>query len=120
MDYTELLEWVEASGGLNREQAERAAQATLATLAERITRGEADELADQLPRELQAPLLKGSEPAEPFDLDEFVRRVAVREGVPPASARAHARAVLSTLQETVGEMEHVQAQLPREFEALLR
>jgi uncharacterized protein (DUF2267 family) len=55
-----------------------------------------------------------------MSLDEFVRRVAEREGVTPAEARDHARAVFATLREAVGEEEFrdIRAQLPLEYAAL--
>jgi uncharacterized protein (DUF2267 family) len=40
--------------------------------------------------------------AETFSSDEFIRRVAAREGVDVVSAAAHARAVLETLLDAVG------------------
>jgi uncharacterized protein (DUF2267 family) len=53
-------------------------------------------------------------------LEEFVRRVAEREGVTPAEAFEHARAVFATLREAVGEDEFldVSAQLPLEYAAV--
>jgi uncharacterized protein (DUF2267 family) len=52
-----------------------------------------------------------------MSLDDFLRRVAEREGVTPAEAREHARAVFATLREAVGEDEFrdVSVQLPLEY-----
>ena len=44
-------------------------------------------------------------PAERFDVDEFLRRVAGREGVEIATARRHAEAVLAALARAVGDKE---------------
>ncbi|MGH2815764.1 MAG: DUF2267 domain-containing protein, partial [Actinomycetota bacterium] len=54
-----------------------------------------------------------------MSLERFVERVAGREGVPPETARGHARAVLSTLREAVGEEFYdVTVQLPPEYAVL--
>jgi uncharacterized protein (DUF2267 family) len=55
-----------------------------------------------------------------MSLDDFVRRIAEREGVTPAEAREHARAVFATLREAVGEDEFrdVSAQVPLEYAAV--
>ena len=50
-------------------------------------------------------------------LDEFLRRVADREGTPPLQARDHARAVLATLRDAVADDEFfdLTVQLPDEY-----
>jgi uncharacterized protein (DUF2267 family) len=112
---------VELQEGLSREQAERAISATLATLAERITGGEARDLAEQLPDPLGRALSDG-EPAEPFDADEFVRRVAQREGVSEDEAFRHARAVFAALGRVIdrAEITDMAAQLPKDFAPFIR
>ena len=60
--------------------AELAITATLETLNERLTGGEAKDLAAQLPKEVQPALQPKTEEAEAFSLEEFYRRVAEREG----------------------------------------
>jgi uncharacterized protein (DUF2267 family) len=52
MDHQQFLQSVELVAGLDRADAQRAVTATLATLAERIGRPAAGELADRLPGEL--------------------------------------------------------------------
>jgi uncharacterized protein (DUF2267 family) len=112
--------------GLDEAAAQRAAAAVLETLGERITAGEAEDIEPQLPPEYREPLHRGAGrhrgKAEPFDLREFLRRVAEREGVRPSEAEEHARAVLQTLRETISEKEFddMWAQIPDEFRVLLR
>ena len=48
--YERFLTTVGEQTGLDRDDSERAAMATLATLAERISKARADELVDELPR----------------------------------------------------------------------
>jgi uncharacterized protein (DUF2267 family) len=117
-----FLELVEQAGGMTREEAERAVPATLRTLAERITRGEAEDVAAFLPREVRAFLASGPEPAEAFGLDEFLRRIAEREGVDAQTARRDAEAVFVALGQAVapGELRDLVAQLPKDFSPLLR
>ncbi|CAN5128962.1 DUF2267 domain-containing protein [soil metagenome] len=103
--------------------AELAIQATLSTLGQRISGGEANNLAAQLPAELQTQLESGNqaEEAEPFSLDEFYLRVAEKEGSSSTDAAVeHARAVMQQLTRAVsgGELADIQRQLPEEFEPL--
>jgi uncharacterized protein (DUF2267 family) len=121
MRYATFMTTVEQAAGLTREEADTAVRATLATLAERITRGEADDIAAFLPKELRSLLTDTPEPAEAFDRDEFIRRVAEREGVSLAAAQEHVRAVFTALGVAVapGELRDMAAQLPRDFEDLL-
>jgi uncharacterized protein (DUF2267 family) len=107
--------------GITPEEAEAAVAATLTTLSERITRGEADDIAAFLPRELRPLLTSAPEPAERFGRDEFIRRVAAREGVDEKTAHEHARAVFTALGVAVapGELRDMAGQLPNDFEPLL-
>jgi uncharacterized protein (DUF2267 family) len=119
-EYTRFVELVSQAIGGSVEEAERATQAVLETLADRIAKGEASDLAGQLPPEL-APWLATDTPAQRFGVEDFVRRVADREGVDAATARRHARAVLGILADFVSDEELADtiAELPREYEALL-
>lgn len=124
MRYDEFLKEVQNRGGLERrEHAEQAARATLSVLAERLAGGEPKDLASQLPAEL-ADAARSQGPGEPFAVDEFYRRVAVREGlgVSPAQVRNHAMAVMSTVvdQITPGERADLESQLPADYAELLR
>lgn len=102
-----------------------ATRATLVTLGERLAGGEPRQLAAQLPREIAhfvstgAPDSMGS--GQRFDLDEFITRVSLREGVEPALAAHHAQAVLGVLDSAVspGEMAQVRTQLPADIRRLL-
>jgi len=87
-------------------------QATLLTLAERITHDEARDLQAQLPEPLQPLFASGG--AERFGGEEFVRRVMVRSHVDAGHAGIRAAAVLSVLRDAVsaGEWADVLAQLP--------
>jgi uncharacterized protein (DUF2267 family) len=120
MEYERFLSIVERDADLGREAARQATHATLETLAERISRGEARDLAEQLPPEL-APSVATQQDAEAFGVHEFISRVAAREQVDLATAERHARAVLAALGQAVPENElaDLLSELPREFAPLL-
>ena len=128
LQYPEFLWRVEEQIAANRSvsDARRAAvdaiTATLETLNERITGGEARDLAAQLPEEIQPALRPKAEEAEGFSLEEFYRRVAERDGVDIDTARIDASVVMRVLREAVtsGELDDVMAQLPEDFSILLR
>ena len=115
MQYDEFIRSVAQQADISWEEAERLTAATLRTLAERISGGEARDLAAQLPLELKPHLTTGlREEAEAFGVDTFVARVAERAGTDPDQALAHVGAVFATLRETVtpGELDDIAAQLP--------
>ncbi|GII24870.1 DUF2267 domain-containing protein [Planosporangium mesophilum] len=121
MKYARFIEKVAERMGGSLGQAEAVTQAALLTLAERITGGEARDLAEQLPTELREFLTTTDEPAEAFDLDEFVRRVSIRAGVDSDTASRGVPAVFQTLHRAVGdgEFQDVLGQLPKEFQNLV-
>jgi len=102
-------------------EAMRAICATLETLGERLFGEEARHLAAELPAGIGA-YLRLAPAKETFELEEFYRRVAEREGagVDLPQATHHAQAVVSVLQEAVsaGEMNDVRAQLPADYAEL--
>jgi uncharacterized protein (DUF2267 family) len=118
MDTDQFLQSVELLAGLDRDGARRAAQATLATLAERVGRPVASQLAASLPSELRPALRGGPDDAEPFDAGEFARRTAAREEVAPARGRDHVRAVLATLREDVAGVQELRDRLPADYRPL--
>ena len=100
-------------------EAVRATRATLTTLGERIQEGEATDLAGPLPMEVDFYLTGAvAEHGQRFDWNEFLDRVAEREGQTAPDDRAdvayHARTVLAVVAEATpaGEFEQVRAQLP--------
>lgn len=120
MKYDEFVARVAQNVGVSRDEADKLTWATLATLAERITGGEARDLAAQLPLPLQNALLGAKEEAEGFSFEEFVRRTAERAGTDAGIAEMAVDAVLATLRDAVtpGEFDHVLSQLPQDFKRL--
>lgn len=127
MNYSEFIDAVARRAGVSSTEAVSVTRATLETLTDRITGGQARGLAGQLPVELREHLHKttsaaGAQFAEPFRLEEFVQRVSARAGVDGALANAGVRAVLTTVGETVSseELEGTVSQLPKEFWEIIR
>jgi uncharacterized protein (DUF2267 family) len=121
MNYDEIIEVIQrASGGLDHEAAERAAQATLRPLAERLPRGEAGHIQRELPAEFM-PWLHTETDAEAFDIDEFLHRVAQRENVDVETAMLHARAVFFALGDALSSrgVAHLAGSLPHTFAPLV-
>lgn len=121
MEHRDFLRRVADRGGLHStDEAQRVAEATLATLSERVLGTEAAHLAANLPTELAGALRPGGE-AERFDLDEFISRVDDRAGLDGANVLQAAQAVLGVAREAVpeGEFHDLVSQLPNDYEPLL-
>jgi uncharacterized protein (DUF2267 family) len=119
--YERFLTTVEQETGLDRDHAERAAMATMTTLAERITAARARELAEDLPERLRFWLQDAREKPERLHVEEFVRRVAEREEVTAETAAHHARAIFIALARVAPayEIDDLVDDLPHEFEPLI-
>jgi len=99
MQYDEFVGEVQNRTRLpSQGDAVRAIQATLETLAERITAGEASDLAAQLDPAL-GTFLRDADTTERFSVDEFFLRVAAKETADLPDAVHHTRAVFDVLQE---------------------
>jgi uncharacterized protein (DUF2267 family) len=121
-DYAGFIATVEREADVPHEQAERAVTATLETLGERISGGEAHDLAGQLPPELQRLVDRhAGDGPRPLSAGEFFQRVQSRERVPIMDAQDHVRAVFVALRQTVDpkEIADLASELPRELEMLL-
>ncbi|WKU05464.1 DUF2267 domain-containing protein [Micromonospora sp. HUAS LYJ1] len=101
MNVAEFLESVRRQAGLPSTEAANVIRATLTTLAERISGGEARDLAAQLPEEYRGYLHKEVEFAETLDRVEFLNEVRTRAGLDDQRAVEGARAVLMTLREAM-------------------
>jgi uncharacterized protein (DUF2267 family) len=120
VDYESFVATVEQEAHASREEAERAIHATLRTLAERLTGGETRHVAAELPPGA-AEWLRDGNKAERFGLDEFVHRVAEREGVSEETAKEHAKAVFAALGRALDEQElhDMISELPKDFRELV-
>lgn len=103
------------------QDADVAAEATLAVLGRRLSRGEAEDLASYLHGEADGWLLEraGDDP-ETLSTVEFVEQVAARAEVSEDVAREYVRDVTATLSEEVPDRELGRAldQLPDDYQGL--
>jgi uncharacterized protein (DUF2267 family) len=121
MEYEEISGLIRrASGSLDSDEAARAAQATLETLAERLTPGEARHILQELPVEMR-PWLYTETDAAAFGIDEFLQRVAVAEGTDLESALLRARAVFFALGDALSAeaLARLAGSLSQSFDPLL-
>lgn len=120
MSYEHLLFLVSEQARTSMERAERATRATLETLAERLPADGSRMLGERLPPNV-ARWVSTSNPADPFDFDEFLRRVADRESVDVETAEWHVRAVLDAVSLAIGpgECQRLEAQLSEDYRPLL-
>ncbi|ASW54988.1 DUF2267 domain-containing protein [Plantactinospora sp. KBS50] len=121
MNYDTFVDLVSRRARVPSEQAVELSRATLETLNDRLTAGEALDLAAQLPLPLQGLLRPPDEQAEHFDAAEFARRVAERAGVTEPAARDAVRALFETLHEAVtgDEFNELVARLPDDYQAMI-
>ncbi len=116
MQYDQFIQEVQTRAKLDNEaQSLKAVEATLNTLAERILKTEADDLAAQLPQRIGVYLVAGQY-AQSFDLEQFYYKISLRESLGQPLAKMHARAVLSVVEQAVspGELRDMLAELPQE------
>ncbi|WP_435102347.1 DUF2267 domain-containing protein [Halarchaeum sp. P4] len=116
-----FVEAVESRGEIDRETARRASRAVLGVFGERLSAGEAEDVAEYLPAEAAAWLTPPeATPARDYDFDDLVGRVADRESVSRERALTHLETVTDVLAETVGEdeFERMRAQLPETYDPL--
>jgi uncharacterized protein (DUF2267 family) len=117
-----LVVMVAGKADLDPVTADRVTRATVDAFLERLSGGEARDLAARLPAELVRPVhVLPDRRAEPFDLDEFLRRVAETTGTDLATAERYAEAVLTALRVVVGADEYAEAvaQLPSDFQPMI-
>jgi uncharacterized protein (DUF2267 family) len=121
MRYDEFVGRVQHRARLSSlDEAVGAVRATLAVLGQRLSGGEAGDLAAQLPPEIGRYLREAGMSGERFGLETFFERVSEQEGMNRPDAVHHARAVIAVLGEAVspGEIKDVRAQLPAEYDPL--
>ena len=121
MEYNTFIARVQEEAAIDSEsKAREAAIATLTTLGERISGGQAMKLAAQLPPEIRYDLQQQDDSAQEFDRDEFFKRIGERQGTDRATAEKHARAVLKAVKQAVepDQIDDTLAQLPKEFNDL--
>lgn len=121
IDAAEFHDVVDGTTGDVGTDPETLTTATLRTLGERLSAGEAEDLATYLPPGLRPALTEpASESQATFDVDEFLARVAERAGVDEPAAERGARAVLAVVADATGghETKAARSQLPGAYDKL--
>ncbi len=120
MNYLEFIELIGRRGRIeNPEDASRAVQSTLETLAECLPTAQVRRLAEKLPREA-AMYLDRASVTEEFSVHEFFERVSERSNVDKPVATQRAWAVLSVVEQQLSlqEFNELRAALPKQYERL--
>jgi uncharacterized protein (DUF2267 family) len=117
MDHDTFIDTVQQHADFpSREEATDATRAVLTTLGERITENEAEDLAAQLPAEVDDHLTEADSHANQFSFEEFAEQVAERADVEAVAddPRTASQAVSDTVREAIGtgEFQDVVSQLP--------
>lgn len=120
MDDEEFIDTVRQEASLeSKDTARDVTNGMLQTLGERITDGEASNIARHLPEDFAETLINASQgEAEPFTLEEFTERMSERSAVDDSRIIAHARAVATALSVALEDIETVREQLPSEFDVI--
>jgi uncharacterized protein (DUF2267 family) len=120
MDANTFVKRVAELTAFDRDRSALLTRTTLVTLGTRITPGEADDLAAQLPEPLDACVRHESDPCR-FKPDEFQRRVARIVPLANEQAQDAIQSVVLVLTEAIsdGEVREVLGQLGADYERLL-
>lgn len=121
MQYNEFIKEIKDKTQLDKEGAEKAARPTLETLSERLTGNEAEHLSSQLSEEMKSYIHEGDLTGK-FSADEFFEKISEKEGVELDKAKEHAKVVADVLETAItpGEIDHIRAQLPKDFQKLFK
>lgn len=120
MNYKDYIHSVKERARFRSDEAAvKAVHSVLEVLGQRITVGQAEDVAAALPPELR-PYLSQTPGAGPMDRRDFLARVAEKEGVDVPTAEEHARAVLSVLGEWIprAELRDTLEQIPNDMRNL--
>jgi uncharacterized protein (DUF2267 family) len=119
VDHEQFVTIVQERSGLDRTGAERAIRATLETLSERLSQDRAEDLRYWLPEPIRQWVIPSM--VVHFDVQEFLRRVAIREFVDLSTAEGHLRAVFHALGHALPPLAltALEAELPQDFRPLV-
>lgn len=104
----------------DRAETERITGVVLGLLGARLTRGETEDLASQLPEEMKGLVLEDPQSLGSAGVEDFVALAAERLATSKETARSDVSAVLTTLAESIrgGQLNQVLSQLPSGYAEL--
>lgn len=122
MDQRELARAVAERSGLSREESADITWAVLEGLADQLSEGEARRLALDFPDLAERPQesRRRTKEAHPVKVQDFIRQLSQRTGLPDREASSGAGAVLAALRDELGDEEyrHLVGQLPAQYATL--
>jgi uncharacterized protein (DUF2267 family) len=120
MDYQGFITVVREQADVPDAEAERVACTTLRILSQRVSLGEAEDIAERLPGELRSCIDLGGSPQR-FRLEGFIKRLEEQLGADRRKVEREAKAVLAALWSAVGsdEFNDMRSELPKDFGPLL-
>ncbi len=122
MDYDTFLGQVMQGANLETTgDGQRVIRAVIETLGERLGDHEQKDLQAQLPQQMKGWIHQRAN-GEPFPVNEFYRRVAVRADLTESQAEADTRHVLGHLRDAIsgGEMRDIFETLPEDYRKAFR
>src|SRR4051812_37282870 len=113
MKYRELIKKVQDYSGFSDRESEEALELVVETLASRLNEGERQDLASQLPEELEDAALAPTSTSK-FSAEEMFEELSTLQNIDESHAKKQVLAVWNALQDalTPGEIDDIRSQLP--------
>jgi uncharacterized protein (DUF2267 family) len=121
MGYREMVKTVQRYSGFSDHESESALHTFLRVLSRRLTSDEREDLASQLPAELQDDALQ-TEETDKMQMEDLMQEMADELEVDESRAKKQIMAAWNTLKDAVtpGEIQHIRSQMPQSMTAVLR
>lgn len=121
MGYREMVKKVQSYSGFSDSESENALRMFIRTLSKRLTSDEREDLASQLPAELQDDALQ-TEEVDKMQMEDMMHEMAESMEVDESRAKKHIMAAWQTLKDAIspGEIQNIRAQMPQSMTAMLR
>lgn len=116
MQYRQMVKRMQGYSGFSDRESEEALRLFLESLSARLNQGEREDLASQLPRELQDLVLSVG-PTIRMSTADLYDDLTELQDISRSHARKQVKAAWLTLKDSLseGEVEHVEAQLPADW-----
>ena len=116
MKYRDLIKKVQDYSGFSDSESEEALELVVETLASRLNEGEREDLASQLPEELEDVALAPTA-TQKFSAEDMFEELSELQNIDESRAKKQVMAVWRALKEALspGEIEDIRAQLPNDL-----
>lgn len=121
MGYREMVKAVQSYSGFSGNESENALRMFIKMLSSRLTPDEREDLASQLPAELQDDALQTSEIIK-MEMDDMMHEMAESQDIDENRAKTQIMAAWRALKDAIspGEIKNIQAQMPRSMTSILQ